>query len=218
MKINIEPNLLKKLPKLKLGCIEANVNIGTSSQELNLKIDNELSLLKDSLTPESIRQLNTVKATKDAYRKLGKDPNRYRPAAESLMRRIANGKGLYQISNVVDTLNLISVKTGFSICGYDFDLVEGDVYLGIGKTDEPYEGIGRGQLNIELLPVFRDNKGPFGTPTSDSTRTMITTNTKHILFIFMDFEGINTLEDTLIETVHLLEEYSGGQNIKTYII
>ena len=39
-------------------------------------------------------------------------------AAESLMRRVASGKGLYQINNVVDALNVISVKTGFSICGY----------------------------------------------------------------------------------------------------
>ena len=54
--------------------------------------------------------MHTVKATKNAYRTLGKDPNRYRPAAESLMRRIANGKGLYQISNVVDVLNYISIK------------------------------------------------------------------------------------------------------------
>jgi DNA/RNA-binding domain of Phe-tRNA-synthetase-like protein len=218
MKINIEPLLLQKVPKLKLGCLEAKVNIHPSTEKLNQQIENKLSALKETLTPETIRQLNTVKATKDAYRKLGKDPNRYRPAAESLMRRIANNKDLYQISNVVDTLNFISVKTGFSICGYDSDAIDGDILLGIGETNEPYEGIGRGQLNIELLPVFRDSKGAFGTPTSDSTRTMITTNTKHILFIFMDFGGINTLEDTLKETVHLLEEYSGGQNIKTYII
>ena len=87
-----------------------------------------------ALTPETIRQTGTVKATKDAYRALGKDPNRYRPAAEALMRRVANGKTLYQISNAVDILNYISIKTGFSICGYDADLISGNISLGIGET------------------------------------------------------------------------------------
>ena len=153
--IKIESTILDKLPFLTLGCLEATVTAQASSAELSSWIGKQLEEFQEILSPESIREMGTVKATKDAYRALGKDPNRYRPAAESLMRRIANGKELYQISNTVDILNYISIKTGYSICGYDAELIEGDISLGIGNTDEPYEGIGRGKVNIEQLPVFR---------------------------------------------------------------
>ncbi|WP_066628426.1 B3/B4 domain-containing protein [Labilibacter marinus] len=216
--ISIASEIKKVLPQIKLGCIEASVSIEPSSDELNQWMNKQLEQIQVALTPETIRQTSTVKATKDAYRALGKDPNRYRPAAESLMRRIANGKGLYQISNAVDVLNYISIKTGLSICGYDAHLIDGDICLGIGKTDEPYEGIGRGAVNIEVLPVFRDENGAFGTPTSDSTRTMITEKTTDILYILMSFDGDSELENALNETVELLTTHSKATNINTYYI
>lgn len=216
--IKIESELLHKLPSLTLGCLEATINIEPSSKELLEWIEQQLENIRISLTPESIRQVGTVKATKDAYRALGKDPNRYRPAAEALMRRIANGKELYQISNAVDILNYISIKTGYSICGYDASLIEGEVSMGIGVENEPYTGIGRGTVNIESLPVFRDTKGAFGTPTSDSTRTMIDEKTKKILFIFIGFEGKDQLENTLKETSQLLSEHAQAKAIETYFI
>ncbi|TLX74066.1 hypothetical protein E9993_13275 [Labilibacter sediminis] len=216
--ITIESSISDKLPLITLGCLEAKVLVQPSSEEFNLWIDEQLKIFQETLTPESIREMNTVKATKDAYRALGKDPNRYRPAAESLMRRIANDKGLYQISNVVDVLNYISIKTGYSICGYDAELINGNVKLGIGQPDEPYEGIGRGTVNIELLPVFRDDTGAFGTPTSDSTRTMISSKTKSILFIFIGFKGKDELEKVIDECTRLLSVHANAQDIKSYFI
>lgn len=196
----------------------ASVDVHPSSPEQSKWIHQQLEKIKISLSPESIRQTTTVKATKDAYRALGKDPNRYRPAAEALMRRIANGKDLYQISNVVDVLNYISIKTGFSICGYDAQLISEDITLGIGAEGEPYEGIGRGTVNIDSLPVFRDNQGAFGTPTSDSTRTMITDKTRDILYIFISFNHNNELEQAISETADLLQKYAMASHIKTYYI
>ncbi len=216
--IKIESEIKNALPNIKLGCIEASVNIKSSSDDQTNWINKHLDTIQVTLTPETIRQTQTVKATKDAYRTLGKDPNRYRPAAESLMRRVANGKGLYQISNAVDILNYISIKTGFSICGYDSDLIAGDISLGIGKPDEPYDGIGRGSVNIEQLPVLRDNKGAFGTPTSDSTRTMITEQTNKILYIFVSFDGDNELHEALSETTQLLETYANASDVNIYYI
>ena len=71
----------------------------------------------------------------------------------------------------MDLINLVSLKTRYSIGGFDADKVEGDVMLGVGKADEKFEAIGRGMLNIEGLPVYRDDIGAIGTPTSDEERT-----------------------------------------------
>mgnify|MGYP000747919632 CR=1 FL=1 len=84
----------------------------------------------------------------------------------------------YQIDTLVDLINLVSIRYGYSIGGFDADKIQGDtLVLGIGKSGEPYEGIGRGELNIEGMPVYRDAMGGIGTPTSDNERTKLEAGT-----------------------------------------
>lgn len=189
--ITFSTEIIEALPSVRLGVLTTPVKVTEGSEALGIEMDKVLAERAKDLDAEKIRNLEPVKAAKAAYKALGKDPNRYRPAAESLLRRVSKGKGLYRVNNVVDCLNLASVQTGFSICGYDLDKIEGDIVLGIGNPDEPYEGIGRGRLNIENLPVFRDHKGAFGTPTSDSGRTLIDGKTQYVLMIIPSFDGAN---------------------------
>jgi len=218
MMITIDSSLKAKLPNLVLGGFVAKVKVNEPDKELLGLLDDEVDNLEKIHSPESIREMSTVKANKKAYRTLGKDPNRYRPAAEALLRRVANGKGLYHINNVVDILNLISVKTGFSICGYNYEAIEGDVTMGIGEANEPYQGIGRGELNIEKLPVFRDQLGAFGNPTSDSTRTMVTNETQQFLMIIIGFEGKEPIEAALDQAKNLLEKYANGKEMERFYV
>lgn len=79
---------------------------------------------------------------------------------------------------------------GYSIGGFDADKIVGDaLVLGIGKAGEPYEGIGRGELNIEGMPVYRDAVGGIGTPTSDNERTKLELGTTHLLTIINGYSG-----------------------------
>lgn len=216
--ITIDSEIADKLPNLILGGFLASVQVGPSSEGLQNLIGHQLQMLQPVLTPETIRNMPTVKANKDAYRILGKDPNRYRPASESLLRRVASGKGLYAINNVVDILNLISIQSGYSICGYDFDAIVGNICMGIGQPGEPYEGIGRGELNIESLPVFRDEQGAFGTPTSDSVRTQVGLQTKQFLMIIIGFESPEGINQSLDEAQDLLTHHAGGEVMDRFII
>src|SRR5690606_16509774 len=97
---------------------------------------------------EQISKIPAISASRKGYKACGKDPARYRLSAEALLRRVVNRNEIYQINNIVDVLNLISISSGFSIGGYDSDKIKGAVTFGIGEKDEPYTGIGRGELNI----------------------------------------------------------------------
>lgn len=131
-----------------------------------------------------------IAATRSVYKACGKDPSRYRPAAEALIRRMLQGKELYQIDTLVDLINLASIKYGYSIGGFDADKFVGDTLtLGVGCAGEPYEGIGRGMINIEGLPVYRDKDGGVGTPTSDNERTKIEIGTTHLLTLINGYDG-----------------------------
>lgn len=218
MNISFDPKITELLPHIVLGCLQFNLKVAPSDENLINLINSELRIIEDKMDAQVIRELPAVKNTKEAYKKLGKDPNRYRPSAESLLRRVAKGRGLYHVNNAVDVLNLISIQTAISICGYDSNKIEGDIILGVGENNEPYEGIGRGELNIEKLPVFRDYMGAFGTPTSDSVRTQINAYTNNMLMIFIAFDSEQFIKETLNKAVILCELYANGQNFEIKII
>jgi DNA/RNA-binding domain of Phe-tRNA-synthetase-like protein len=200
-----------------LGCIEADVDVDESSLELLSEITARIHQISESLLIDEISKIPAIAASRKAYKVCGKDPARYRLSAEALLRRVVSGKGLYHINNVVDQLNLVSISTGLSIGGYDAAQIVGDIVFGIGNQNEPYLGIGRGELNIENLPVFRDDLGAFGTPTSDSSRTEVKEQTQRFLMILIDFDGDHLLDEAMQMAERLLKDYchAGKFEIRT---
>ena len=216
--ITIHPEVKSKCPQLQLGCIQCHLKVKSEYPSLLELIQKELTQLQNELVVEDIAKLPTIKASRLGYKALGKDPARYRLSAEALLRRVVKGKGLYQVNNVVDLLNLTSVKSGYSIGGYDVEKIEGDITLTIGKANEPYEAIGRGELNIEFLPTFRDDIGSFGSPTSDSVRTMVTPSTQCFLMPIFNFDGQGNLKEVMQSAISLLEQYADASQVEQFIV
>jgi DNA/RNA-binding domain of Phe-tRNA-synthetase-like protein len=210
--------LKDKIPNLKLFCIESEVSLSPTPDALWLRLSDKCSELSAHLKLDEISSLPAIQASRKAYKATGKDPARYRLSAEALIRRAVKDKELYRINNVVDLLNLVSVSTGFSIGGYDAGTISGTIEFGIGEKDEPYEGIGRGPLNIEGLPVFRDQLGAFGSPTSDSDRTSIKDSTTHFLMIIIGFGANHLLDGAGKLAIELLQSYAGAKNMEIQIL
>lgn len=212
--VEISEELKSKVRQLQLSCIECDVMFEQKNDELWQEILNKIKELNLELEVARISELPAIAASRKAYKACGKDPARYRLSAEALLRRVLKRKELYQVSNVVDALNLVSISTGFSIGGYDVSKIEGKAVFGIGKKDEVYEGIGRGALNIEYMPVFRDEAGAFGTPTSDSVRTCVSNQTKRFLMIIVDYYSSDLLHEATILSENLLRKYAGANNFE----
>lgn len=157
--------------------------------DLWTEIEEFIATYRQRYTTESIKQMPAIEATRQAYRRCGKDPSRYRPSSEALVRRTLKGHDLYKVNTLVDLINLASIAYGYSIGGFDADKIRGNLTLGVGREGEPYEGIGRGPLNIAGLPVYRDAQGGIGTPTSDHERTKLSLDTTHLLAIVNGYDG-----------------------------
>ena len=177
-------------PSFVGAAVEAYCKNTPYSAPLWEEINSLAERYKAELTTESLKQMPSIEATRKVYKACGKDPSRYRPASEALIRRMLQGKSLYQIDTLVDLINLASIAYGYSIGGFDADKFHGDTLtLGVGRAGEPYEGIGRGMINIEGLPVYRDADGGVGTPTSDNERTKIDLQTTHLLVLINGYDG-----------------------------
>ena len=190
MKVIVSQEIESVCPQFVGAAVEARVVNSVYSAELWQEIHALEKRFRAELTTESLKELSGIAATRRVYKACGKDPSRYRPASEQLIRRMLQGKELYQIDTLVDLVNLASIAYGYSIGGFDADKFVGDTLtLGVGREGEPYEGIGRGMLNIAGLPVYRDAQGGVGTPTSDNERTKMTIGTTHLLVLINGYDG-----------------------------
>ena len=188
--VNVSQEIESVCPEFVGACVEAQVVNTPYCEELWQEIKALGERFRNELTTESLKDMTSIAATRRVYKACGKDPSRYRPASEALIRRMLQGKELYQRDTLVDLVNLASIAYGYSIGGFDADKFVGNTLtLGIGREGEPYEGIGRGLLNICGLPVYRDAEGGVGTPTSDNERTKMTLDTRHLIVLINGYDG-----------------------------
>ncbi|MFA7066407.1 MAG: phenylalanine--tRNA ligase beta subunit-related protein [Dysgonamonadaceae bacterium] len=216
--ISINPLIYNACPQFVSAQLECSVKNSEFNKDLWTDIEIFIKEFRQKSKIKDINKFPPILATRNTYKKLGKDPNRYRPAGEALRRRVIKGAELYKINTLVDAINLISLKTGYSIGGFDANLVQGSLELGVGQKDEKFEAIARGFLNIEGLPVYRDSVGGIGTPTSDEERTKIGLETKRLLMLMNAYSGKEGLEEAIEYAIQILKKYAGAEDIEVRII
>lgn len=218
LNITIDAGLSKINPDLALGILHCRAMNSKYNSDLWKEIQQVSNQLRETLSFEGIKQQPQIAATRKTYAACGKDPSRYRPSAEALMRRIIKNQDLYQISTLIDLINLVSLKWGYSIGGFDASLIEDPLKAGIGRDDEVFHAIGRGILNIENLPVLRDSKGAIGSPTSDEERTSIRDETNQLLMVIYAFDGPENLEACMDYAQALLIKHAAATVMSRDII
>ncbi len=215
----IDKRIVDVCPGMRVGLIRANVQNTPTGDELWQEL--ELAA-RDVVSRYELLEINkrpAVAATRRVYKHFGKDPNRYRVASEALCRRLIRGLGIYRLTTLVDLINLVSIRSGYPISALDADKLEGDsLSLGIGEEGEYYEGIGRGQLNIAGMPVYRDAKGGVATPTSDEERTKITELTTRVQININGYAEEMPMAECVDWVVTLLKKYAMATDIETQII
>lgn len=218
MKVSISPLVAEACPSLRAGIIRAGVVNSPTSDELWDELQCEVEHIASTYATDTLSKRPAIAATRKAYKTFGKDPARYRVSSEALCRRAIRGLDLYRINTLVDLINVVSMRSGYSIGGFDADRIEGDMILGVGTADDVFHGIGRGLLNIEGMPVYRDNVGGVGTPTSDEERTKIVMETTHLLITINAYGSEMPLEECVEWTIDLLRKYAQATDVESYII
>jgi DNA/RNA-binding domain of Phe-tRNA-synthetase-like protein len=215
MEIRIE------LPGVKLGVVEADeVAVALVNPELAQEMDAICERLRSGMTVEQVAELEPIRAVRAMFRAWGVDPARYRPSAEALLRRVAQGKGLYRVSNIVDASNLGSIETGWPYGCYNRAVLAAPIIFRAAVHGETYEGIGKQTWHLEGRPVLADAAGAFGSPISDSTRTMITEETRQVLAVIYAPAGATDagVQQAMDSLARRFERTSGARATRTGLV
>lgn len=211
MKINIALELKNKLPEFTVIAYTMTVDNNTTWEVDELIGEVKKEYYNFTALTEVVK-IPKIKVSRDGYKKLGKDPSHTRLACEALLRRVVKGDELYRLGDIIDLGNILSIKTMRSVCVVDADKIVGDVTIRIGTKDDEYYGINRGQINVDKIPLYTDDLGPFGNPTSDTDRTKVTGNTKNILIMIICFNQ-DDMEEDKEYMLSLYQKYTNARNI-----
>ena len=97
IEIEVSEELKSLCPNFVGAAILADVTNQEHSESLWKEINLYSQELKASISIPDIKLNKNSAATREAYKAFGKDPNRYRPSAEALQRRILRDLPIYQI-------------------------------------------------------------------------------------------------------------------------
>lgn len=217
--LQIDQNMKALWPYTRVGCFQYQVQVEKKNEEMWKYLKKDIfKKTKDAIFDYGINEIPNIKESRQAYKAFGKDPSRYRVSSEALIRRIGQGKGLYEVNTVVDVNNLISIQSGFSVGSYDASRIGEELLLRVGMENETYKGIGKDEIKIDGLPVLADDKGAIGSSTSDSERAMITEAATEVLTLIYSFSENQDLEQAMEYGRTYLEKYAGAKNIQCWIV
>jgi DNA/RNA-binding domain of Phe-tRNA-synthetase-like protein len=152
-----------------------------------------------------------IAAVRSMYKRVGLDPTKTRPSSEALLRRVRKGDALPRINAMVDVCNWCSLEFQLPYGLYDAARIDGDVELRLGRAGETYAGIRKDEVHVGGRIALADAIGAFGNPTSDSARTMVTTNTTQALLVVFAPREVDagTLAGVLDKTSARMTEFTG---------
>lgn len=218
-KLTIDSEMKSLWPDTRVGCFQYKVTVEKKNEDMWKYLKKDIfKKTKDAIFDYGINEIPNIKESRQAYKAFGKDPSRYRVSSEALIRRIGQGKGLYEVNTVVDVNNLISIESGFSVGSYDTAHMEDTLVFRVGRDGETYKGIGKEEIKIDGLPVLADAKGAIGSSTSDSERAMITESAVEVLTLVYSFSANDNLEKAMEYGKKYLEKYAGAQEIESWIV
>jgi Uncharacterized conserved protein len=217
--VSVDPALYSVYPQIRLGCLRFTAQVREPDERFWSEMEETcLPQVRAAIDGKGWSEIPGVRGSRLMYKAFGRNPGRYRVSSEALMRRVRRSDPLYRINSVVDVNNLISVRSGLSVGSYDLDRVQGEIVMRRGAAGETYPGIGKDAIDLENLLVLTDDLGAFGSSMSDSTRSMVTLETRDVLVVLHCFEDDMDLPALLEESKSAFETYADAQNVEMWIV
>ena len=220
MEVALDETLLAEVPNAKFGIIHyENITIGHSPQMLKGRLQLFQESLFFELENKNISEIPEIKEWRSVFKRLGKDPNRYRHSAEALYRRVKKQKYMPSINSATDINNFFSLKYRIPLGIYDKDLIKGNVMIRKGRIEESYLGLNGRENSVEDLPVAADDAGPFGSPFVDSMRTAVTPAAKNaVQIVYLPLSIEKEEAEKLVESLASMFTHINGGNSRFSIL
>ena len=217
--VKIDDKLYETYSDIRLGLLRFKAEVKESDNRFWEYMNHEVQpQIKKAIEGKEWGDIPGIRGSRAAYKAFGRNPGRYRVSSEALIRRVRRGDDLYHINSVVDVNNLISIESGLSVGSYDLAYIHGAIALRKAENGEGYMGIGKEFLDMENMLVLADDEGIFGSSMSDSTRAMVTEQTRDVLVVIYCFENNIELQTLLKKSQADFQKFANVHDIEAWVV
>jgi DNA/RNA-binding domain of Phe-tRNA-synthetase-like protein len=215
---SIAPEIFEMFPGYVRGVVIAQgVKNGPSPGELIALLRAAEEEVRSKLDLEKIIEHPNMASWREAYRRFGAKPGKFRPSMEAMARRVLRDQELPSISRLVDIGNIISLKHLVPAGGHAIDVVEGDMTLCRAKGNETFEPFGSDEAESpepgEI--VFCEGKTVLTRRWTwrQANHTLVTPETTALEFNIDGLPPVTSSEVEIAcrEVISLTEQFCGGK-------
>lgn len=216
MRFVVSEEVFKQVPGVCFGAVFAKgINNREKNEHIELLLDNSIKLVEEKFLGLKVKQSPEILPYREAFTKLGMNPNKFMSSIEAMASRIEKKKGFPYINPVVDLGNAISLKHLVPLGAHDVDSAAGDIYvrfseegdrfIPFGETEE--EILEKGELIYSVGNTVKTRRWIW----RQSEAGKVTEDSKNIFFPIDGFQG-QTSDRVLAarnELANLLQQFYG---------
>lgn len=152
-KIEIDEIVRENYPDARVGWLIAGVEVQQNHPYVDeLKVTLPEILAKHGIDDANLAAHPDVARWREVYSAMGAKPSKFRSSLEALVRRVAKGQEMWNVSSVVDCYNCVSVMTMLAMGAHDTAKVDGAIALRYGRPGEKFLPLGAGGEEVDVDP------------------------------------------------------------------
>lgn len=149
MKISIDKEILGEFPDAAIGYLAAEIEVcGSDPYVESVKGTLQRKMNEIGISADTMMDHPDVRRWRDVFGKMGVKPSKYRSSLEALLRRLFKGE-MWNVSNVVDLYNCVSVLNLLPMGAHDLAKLKGGLVLRRGRAGEKFHPLGGEEIEVD---------------------------------------------------------------------
>ncbi len=152
MRFIIDPPVFETLPTVCIGVVVARgLNNRGKTKEITELLKEATAAARARYAGVNLKEHPALLCYREAFRKLGFNPNKFLSSVEALLSRVVKGGELPDINDVVNLVNAVSLKYAVPMGAHDLGSITGDIMVRYSKEGEKFTPFG--QTEPEIVPA-----------------------------------------------------------------
>ena len=209
MKFKVESEIFEKIPDLYIGVVVAkDIDNSKEYPEIDRLLDESIKSAEKRFLNKRVKEDVDIIPYREAFSKLGINPNKFQCSAEALFTRISKGKGLPNINPLVDLNNAVSLKHTLPMGTHDLSQKNHDIEMRYTRAGDRFMPMGSDEEEKlepgEVVYVVGNEVRTRRWAWRQSREGMIDKDTEYVFFPIDGFKGFN--DDKVNAAMKELEE------------
>ena len=224
MRFKIEKKIFDKLDNLYVGVVVAKgVDNTKKYPQISQALTESLKVAEDRFLDKKVKEDELIIPYREAFRKLGINPNKFQCSVEALFGRIAKGKKLPSINPLVDLNNAVSLKHTLPMGTHDLGRSSEDIEMRYARSGDTFTPMGSTETETpedgEIIYAVGNEVRTRRWAWRQSEYGKITPDTNYVFFPIDGFRGVNNTEADAAtkELAELLQNIFGCEVVSGYV-